>query len=76
VALLAAPILSTAVLLALSLFSPEYFPVIVAADELAALLLSSIVSGVVVGLFEELGWTGFASLYLCCGGATISLRLG
>ena len=60
VALLTAPLSMTAVLLALSLISAEFFPGIFTSDDKATLLLSGIVGGLVVGIFEELGWTGFA----------------
>lgn len=60
VALLAAPLLATAAPLALSLFSREFLPAIFTTDDLAAPLLSGIAAGLMVGLFEELGWTGFA----------------
>jgi uncharacterized protein len=60
VALLTAPLLATAVPLALSLFSREFLPAIFTTDDLAAPLLSGIAAGLMVGLFEEFGWTGFA----------------
>jgi membrane protease YdiL (CAAX protease family) len=60
VALLLAPLLFTAVPIALSLTSPEYLPVIVTSDEKASVLLFGVVAGLAVGIFEELGWTGFA----------------
>lgn len=60
VALLLAPLLATAVLLALSLLSPEFLPVIFTSDDKASLLLSGIAAGLMVAFFEELGWTGFA----------------
>ena len=60
VALLTAPLLVTAVLLALSLISPVFLPAIVTTDDKAALLLSGIAAGLAGGFFEELGWTGFA----------------
>jgi hypothetical protein len=61
VALLTAPLLVTATLLALSLSSPEFLPRILTSDEKAALLLCGIGWGLVGGgLLEELGWTGFA----------------
>jgi membrane protease YdiL (CAAX protease family) len=37
-----------------------FLPAIVTADNKASLLLTGIVMGLVVGFFEELGWTGFA----------------
>jgi uncharacterized protein len=60
VALLTAPLLATAVPLALSLFSREFLPAIFTTDDLATPLLSGIAAGLLVGFFEELGWTGFA----------------
>ncbi len=60
-ALLTAPLLMTAILFALSFTSPVFLPAIVTAGDKASLLLSGIVAGLVVGFFEELGWTGFAT---------------
>jgi membrane protease YdiL (CAAX protease family) len=60
VALLAAPLLMMAVLLPLSLTSPGFLPGIFASDDKASLLLMGIAAGVMTGVFEELGWTGFA----------------
>ena len=60
VALLRAPLSTVAVLLVLSLFSPEFTPSIVMSDDKAALILMGIVGGLMVGFFEEIGWTGFA----------------
>ncbi len=60
IALLTAPLLATAVLFALSLFSPEFLPALFTADDKLPLLLTGIVAGLAVGFFEELGWTGFA----------------
>ena len=59
-ALLATPLLGTTLLLALSLFSSEFLPVLFTADDKATLLLTGIAVGLIVGIFEELGWTGFA----------------
>jgi len=61
VALLTAPLLSVAVLLALSLSSPEYLPTTLTTSDKVALLLLGIVGTLVGGIFEELGWTGFAT---------------
>jgi hypothetical protein len=55
VALLTAPLVSTAILLALSLRSREFLPLIFTSEERAALVLMGIVRGLVVGFFEELG---------------------
>ncbi len=70
VALLTVPALATAILLSLSLASPVYVPALFAAGEKATLLfstgnkatlvLSGVAVGLVGGLMEELGWTGFA----------------
>jgi CAAX protease family protein len=59
VALLTAPLLMMAVLLALSLFSREFVPGIITSDDRATLLLIGIATAVAAGFFEELGWTGF-----------------
>ena len=56
----ATPLLATTLLLALSLASPEFTPAILTAGNKPELLLTGIVSGLMVGIFEELGWTGFA----------------
>ena len=61
VALLTAPLLSVATLFALSLTSSEYLPTILTTSDKGALLLLGIVGTFVGGIFEELGWTGFAT---------------
>jgi membrane protease YdiL (CAAX protease family) len=78
VALLTAPLLATAVALALSLLSPEFLPGIVTTDDKASLLLSGLATGLMVGFFEELGWTGFAipRLRLRYGVLTTGLIVG
>ena len=63
-ALLTAPLLMIVILLALSFLSVEFLPGIVVARDKASLLLTGILAGVVVGFFEELGWTGFAAAEL------------
>jgi uncharacterized protein len=60
-ALLTAPLLSTAVSLALSLASPEFLPGILTTSDKVYLLLFGLAYGLIGGGFlEELGWTGFA----------------
>jgi len=59
VALLATPLLATSILLALSLFSPEFLPGIFTTDDKASLLLMGVGVGIFVGIFEEIGWIGF-----------------
>ena len=60
VALLTAPLSIMAVLLALSLLSPEFLPRIFSASDKPILFLMGIAVGLVARIFEELGWTGFA----------------
>lgn len=60
VALLTAPLSTAAVLLLLSRFSSGFPAALSAADDKIALVTMWLVSGLLVGFFEELGWTGFA----------------
>ena len=60
VALLTAPILSGATGLLLSAASPMYLPAILTADDKVRLLMTGLGIGLVVSIFEETGWTGFA----------------
>jgi membrane protease YdiL (CAAX protease family) len=78
VALLTAPLLMTAIPLALSLLFPEFLPGIVTTDDKASLLLLGIAAGLGAGIFEELGWTGFAipRLRLRYGVLTTGLIVG
>jgi uncharacterized protein len=48
------------VMLALSLISPEFLSRIFIASDKASVLLLGIAAGLTAGIFEELGWTGFA----------------
>jgi membrane protease YdiL (CAAX protease family) len=59
-ALLTAPLAFAVVLLALSLTSSAFVPGIFTSEEKVTLALMGIVAGIIVGFFEELGWTGFA----------------
>jgi membrane protease YdiL (CAAX protease family) len=60
VALLTAPVLTSLTLLALSLVSPNYLPAIMVSSNKMRLLVSGIAVALIVPVFEELGWTGFA----------------
>lgn len=60
VALLTAPLLWTATLSALSLTSTEFLPGIITAKDKMGLLVPGIAVGLIVPIFEETGWTGFA----------------
>lgn len=64
VALLTAPLSTAAVVLILSFFSSEFVPSIFISDDKIPLLLMGIIAGLMVGFFEELGWTGFAILWM------------
>ena len=61
VALLTAPLMSMAVLFALSLSSPAFLPAIFASGASPSSLLFGIAAALAAGLFEELGWTGFVT---------------
>ena len=60
IAILTSPGLVAAALLLLSLFSPAFVPGILTSSDKVTLLVSGLVAGILVGIFEELGWTGFA----------------
>ena len=60
VALLAAPLTAITVLLVLSAFSREFVPSVVVTEDKVALVLYSVAVALGAGVFEELGWTGFA----------------
>ncbi|HZW03187.1 MAG TPA: CPBP family intramembrane glutamic endopeptidase, partial [Anaerolineaceae bacterium] len=61
-ALLLVPLVTftTSILLAWSLRSPEFLPVIFTTADPMGLLLPGIIGGLLVGVCEEIGWTGFA----------------
>jgi hypothetical protein len=54
-------LLALATLLLLLPASPVFLPGIVAAADKGSVLLLGIIMGMVIGFFEELGWTGFAA---------------
>jgi len=60
VALLTAPLLVSGVIMALSFMSSVFRPGILTASDPPTHLVLGLVTGIVAGLFEELGWTGFA----------------
>jgi membrane protease YdiL (CAAX protease family) len=60
VALLTAPTVMTVTLFALSFTSPAFLPGIVTSPQAASILLIGLAVGLPAGVFEELGWTGFA----------------
>lgn len=58
-ALLIAPLLFLVVLLPLSLVNPAFQPTVFTSDSLFPLLPMGIAVGIIVGVLEEVGWTGF-----------------
>lgn len=60
VALLTPPLSVAIAVLLLLPFSTEYMPAILMTDAPGTMLLTSIAAGLMVALFEEIGWTGFA----------------
>lgn len=58
-AILTTPIIASILLLILSCFSPEFNLGIFSSDEKAGIILTGIFTGLIVGLFEEIGWSGF-----------------
>jgi hypothetical protein len=61
IALLLTPLLAALTLLGLSLFSPVFTPGILVAKDKVGLIIPALAAGLVAGLFEEPGWTGFAT---------------
>lgn len=59
-AIFSGPVVLLAVPLFLSLFSPVFLPEIFSSPNKAPLLILGALSGIIVGICEELGWTGFA----------------
>lgn len=60
VALLTAPLSTVLVLFVLSLFSSEFPSALATTDDKFGLVMMWVFSALMVGFFEELGWTGFA----------------
>jgi uncharacterized protein len=61
VALLTAPLFMAAVPLALSFLFPELLPRLFATEDVAPILALGVLAGLMAGVFEEPGWTGFAT---------------
>jgi membrane protease YdiL (CAAX protease family) len=59
VALLTGPLIIGATVFALSLASPEFRPDFLTTNDKLSIVATGIVLGLIVGFFEELGWTGF-----------------
>jgi membrane protease YdiL (CAAX protease family) len=60
IALLTTPIMASIALIALVPRSPRFMPGIIVSDAKIQLILSALLAGVVAGVFEEIGWTGYA----------------
>jgi hypothetical protein len=60
IALLTAPVMMSVTLFALSLVSPAFVPGIFTTDDKVSLLVVGLAVGLSAGVFEEIGWTGFA----------------
>lgn len=60
-ACLTAPVVTLALLLGLSLRSREFLPALVVADDPVSVLRFGMVVAIAAGVFEELGWTAFAT---------------
>lgn len=58
--LLTAPLLALIILFVLSYFQPEFQPGLFRSSDPVGLALTGLLSGLMVGLLEEIGWTGFA----------------
>ncbi len=61
VALLTGPLVMTATLFVLSATSPVFIPVILTTGDKISALIGMIMVGLMGGIFEEPGWTGFAT---------------
>ena len=59
IALLLAPLVFVSSHFVLSLFSPVYLPGFLTAPDSPALIFLGIMSGIMVGILEEVGWFGF-----------------
>jgi membrane protease YdiL (CAAX protease family) len=60
IAVLTAPLLTMALLLTSSLVAPDFVPGILTTNDKPTLVLFGLAVGLMAGVFEELGWTGFA----------------
>lgn len=60
IALFTAPLLLLGILGGLSLVSPVFVPNVIATDDVVGVLALGLVFGLFAGIFEEIGWTGFA----------------
>ena len=59
-ALLTFPIIASVSLFSLSLYSSDFLPNILTSNDKTGLLLTGLLVGIFLTLFEEIGWSGFA----------------
>lgn len=59
-ALFLIPLVSFIVLLLLSLYSSDFIPSLITTENKIGLIIQGVFTGLFVGLFEEIGWSGFA----------------
>jgi membrane protease YdiL (CAAX protease family) len=59
ISLLTAPLLAILILLLLSFFSPDFYIAIIKSNNTTALISQGLAAGLMVGIFEEIGWSGF-----------------
>lgn len=60
VAVFTAPLSTLLCVLIFSLFTSAYHPPVLNSNDPSGILLLGIIGGLTIGLFEEIGWTGFA----------------
>ena len=59
IALLVTPVLSSLILLILSRLSPEFNIGIFNSENKMTIIMTGIITGIMVGFFEEIGWSGY-----------------
>jgi membrane protease YdiL (CAAX protease family) len=59
ISLIATPVLSSLILLLLSRISPEFNIAILYSEDKTTIILTGLMTGIMVGFFEEIGWSGF-----------------
>ena len=77
-ALLTLPIIASVVLALLSIYSKDFLPNIITSNNKIDLLVTGLLVGIFLPLFEEIGWTGFVTRELrkCYNVLTTGLLLG
>lgn len=78
IALLMGPLIMAAIYLVLSLFSNMFLPGIMTVENKVPHLIAGLMTGLLAGFFEEIGWTGFAipQLRKKYGVLTVGLLVG